>query len=99
MKFDATSPTNLTQRKFLTISAATAFSVLTDDPLPSQSVTTPSILASGNTLTQKCTNTLVLSGCDWFIHEDNVISDTPAQLSQTDASENGWIPAQVPGNI
>ncbi|MCY4064012.1 MAG: hypothetical protein OXG53_16700 [Chloroflexi bacterium] len=44
-------------------------------------------------------NTLLLSGADWFIHEDAAGTGTADKLYQAAVPAPGWIPARVPGNV
>ena len=42
---------------------------------------------------------LILSGSDWFIHEDGRGTGDQEQYYSADPKRRGWLPAQVPGNI
>ena len=45
------------------------------------------------------TQTLCLSGTDWFIHEDTAGNGAENKLFSADTDAPGWVPAVVPGNV
>ena len=44
-------------------------------------------------------NVFSLNGSDWFIHPDGTNSGVLDKLYSPPTSDEGWVPARVPGNI